>query len=242
METSSKTDSRPLYNSRIVDNYIKLIKKKYNYVNVSGLLSYAKMTTYEVADEGHWFTQEQINLFHEKLLQITHNENIAREAGRYAASPDAIGTMRPFILGMVDPATAYSMIGKATEKFTKSAKYESKKIGPNKIEINVVPREGIRENPFQCENRSGFFEAIALAFNNKLPQIEHTECMFRGGKCCRYVISLEKTASAFLRKVREIGFGVIFKVAVSNKQSPQKGYAVWKGEGVAVGRCSCGCS
>ena len=202
MEISSKTDSRPLYNSRIVDTYIKLIKKKYSYVNVRDLLHYAKMTPYEVADEGHWFTQEQINLFHEKLLQETHNKNIAREAGRYAASPDAIGMMRPFALGMVESATAYSMIGKAAEKFTKSAKYESKKLGPNKVEIKVSPQEGIRENPFQCENRSGFFEAIALGFTNKLPKIEHPECVFSGGKSCRYIISLERTASALLKKIR----------------------------------------
>lgn len=35
-----------------------------------------------------------------------------------------------------------------------------------------------------------------------------------------------------LRRVKEMGFRTIFKVAVSNKQSPQGGYAVWKGEGV----------
>lgn len=35
-----------------------------------------------------------------------------------------------------------------------------------------------------------------------------------------------------LRRVKNIGFRIIFKVAVSNKQSLQGGYAVWKGEGV----------
>ncbi|MBN2459803.1 hypothetical protein JXB28_05960 [Candidatus Woesearchaeota archaeon] len=35
-----------------------------------------------------------------------------------------------------------------------------------------------------------------------------------------------------LAKINEMGFNVIFKVAVSNKQAPQGGYAVWKGEGV----------
>jgi len=35
-----------------------------------------------------------------------------------------------------------------------------------------------------------------------------------------------------LRKVKDMGFEVIFKVAVSDKQTPQGGYAVWKGEGV----------
>jgi len=202
VEISSKTDSRPLYNSRIIDNYIKLIKKKYSYVNVSSLLRHARITPYEVADEGHWFTQEQINLFHEKLSQATQNKNIAREAGRYSVSSDAIGIMRPFVLGLVDPSTVYNMIGKLTEKFTKSAKKKKKKISSNKVEVIVSTREGIREKPFQCENRSGFFEAIALAFTNKLPKIEHPECIFKGGRTCRYIISWERSSSAFWKKIR----------------------------------------
>jgi hypothetical protein len=40
-----------LYNSRIIDTYIKLIKSKYNYVNVAELLNYAEMKPYEVADQ-----------------------------------------------------------------------------------------------------------------------------------------------------------------------------------------------
>ena len=35
-----------------------------------------------------------------------------------------------------------------------------------------------------------------------------------------------------LRTVNEIGYKIIFKVAVSDKQSPKGGYAVWKGERV----------
>ncbi len=35
-----------------------------------------------------------------------------------------------------------------------------------------------------------------------------------------------------LSKVKKVGFKVIFKVAVSDKQTPRGGYAVWKGEGV----------
>lgn len=35
-----------------------------------------------------------------------------------------------------------------------------------------------------------------------------------------------------LSKIKEMGFKTIFKVAVSDKQTSQGGYAVWKGEGV----------
>lgn len=35
-----------------------------------------------------------------------------------------------------------------------------------------------------------------------------------------------------MRKVKKMGYHTIFKVAVSNKASPQGGFAVWKGDGV----------
>ena len=124
-------DTRPIYNSRIIDNYIRLIQKKYNYIDVNELLRFSGMQPYQVADQGHWFSQNQINRFHQKLSQLTKNENIAREAGRFAASPEASGVMRHWILGLVGPATAYEMIGKGSANFTRSAHFASKKLTPN---------------------------------------------------------------------------------------------------------------
>ena len=114
-----------LYNSRIVHVYVQLIKKKYPEVAIEDLLRYALMKPHEVDDQEHWFTQRQIDLFYERVVELTGNENIAREAGRYAASPETIGVMRQYILGLVHPAKVYELIGKASAKFTRSSKYES---------------------------------------------------------------------------------------------------------------------
>jgi len=200
--TSNKQNDIPLYNSRIVDNYIKLIKKKYPSVDIAKLLQAADMTHYEIADEGHWFTQKQINLFHEKLSNVTNNENIAREAGRNAASPEALGVLRNYVLGMISPSKVYELAGNAADKFTKSTTYQSKKIAYNKVEICVTPREGVQEQPFQCENRIGLFEAISTIFTKKPPSIDHPECVFRGGKTCRYIVTWEKTFSDVWKRIR----------------------------------------
>ncbi len=192
---------RPLYNSRIIDTYIKLIKRKYSFINISDLLDYAQMEPHEVADQGHWFTQEQVNLFYERLVKLTGTEGVAREAGRFAVSPDAIGAMRQYILGMIGPAKAYEMIGKATRNFTRSSTYSSRKLAANKVEITVVQNDGVTERAFQCENRMGFFEALAMAFTNKWPRIEHPECMFHNSRTCRYIITWDNPFSASWRKV-----------------------------------------
>lgn len=195
-------EEKALYNSRIIDNYIKLIKVKYSYINVEELLQFAGMETYQVADEGGWFTQIQINKFQEKLRELTNNKSIAREAGAYAASPDALGTMRRYILGLIGPQNAYELVGKYASKFTKSATFSSKRISSNKVEIIVKPNEGVTEQLFQCENRLGFFDAISTAFNYSLPEIEHPECIFKGGECCKYTITWAKSISANIIKFR----------------------------------------
>jgi len=193
-----------IYNSRIIDIYIKLIKRKYSYINISELLSYAKMELYQVEDEGHWFTQEQVDLFHERLQKLTGNKQIAREAGRYSASTDALGVMRQYILGLVGPVKAYEIIGKVASNLTKSSRYESRLLSSNQVEITVTPNQGTKEKPFQCENRMGFFEAVVMVFNYSLPHVEHTECMFKGGKACRYLISWEGARSVFWNKIVRI--------------------------------------
>jgi hypothetical protein len=213
---SLRIDNRPLYNSRIINPYIKLIKSKYSYINISELLSYARIEPYQVEDEGHWFSQEQVDLFHEKLRKLTGKKDIAREAGRYAASPETIGMMRQYILGLVGPAKAYELVGKYASNFTKSSIYESRRTGSNKVEITVTPLDGVNEKPFQCENRMGYWEAIALVFGHRLPKIEHPECIFKGGKVCRYIISWKESRSDFWKKTRNYTALLLFAVCLAS--------------------------
>jgi len=212
----SRLADMPLYNSRIINSFILLIKHKYSYVDISELLDYAGMKEYEVADQAHWFKQEQVDRFYERLLQVTGNPDIAREAGRYAASPDVLGAMRQYILGLVDAAGTFEIISKTTANFTRSSSYQSRALSSNMVEITVTPFEEGLEKQYQCDNRIGFFEAIILVFNHKmtdlqyfpeirrLPTIQHPECMFKGGKVCRYIVTWEKTLFIFLKKLRYI--------------------------------------
>jgi HD-GYP domain-containing protein (c-di-GMP phosphodiesterase class II) len=199
----------PLYNSRILYTYILLIKSQYNYINIEELLAYAGIETYQLEDEGFWFTQDQINKFHNILREKTNNRNIAREAGKFAASPGALGMMRRYVLGLIGPENAYELIGKYASKLTKSSSYDVKTIGPNQVAIEVTPKKGVQEEPFQCENRQGFWEGISILFNYALPKIEHPECIFKGGKSCRYIVSWQESRSQSWGKYRNIA-GIIF--------------------------------
>jgi HD-GYP domain-containing protein (c-di-GMP phosphodiesterase class II) len=214
--TQSSPNNLPLYNSRIIDTYLKLIRSRYSYINIGELLSYAKMEPYQVEDEGHWFTQEQVNLFYERLQKLSGNKGIAREAGRYAASPDALGIMRPYVLGLVGPAKAYEIVGKVASNFTRSSSYESRLLAPNKAEISVAVKEGVSEELFQCENREGYLETIAMIFGYNPPKIEHPECIFRGGNVCRYIVSWEESKAIFWKRMGRIGALLLLPIFIGS--------------------------
>lgn len=192
------------YNSRIIDIYVQLINQRYPDVNLAEILEYAGMKPYQIADQGHWFSQDQVDRFYTKLVQLTDNSAIAREAGRFAATTETGNIFRRYIIGLLGPANAYMILEKASPHLTRSTDYKSRKISSTCIEVTVTPRSGITEKKYQCDNRIGILEAISLIFHHKLPLVEHPECMFDGGKKCRYVLSWEKTSRNQLKRFRAV--------------------------------------
>lgn len=197
------SESKPaLYSSRIIKAYLQLLRKKYPDVNSLDLMSHAGMNPYEVEDQGHWFSQEQIDRFYEKLVRLTGNQQLARDAGRYAALPETIGAIRYYVYSFAGPAKFYEMIGNAFANFTRTVNYQARQLGTNKVEIIVTPRAGVREKIHHCENRKGFFEAVLNIFNNRVLNIEHPECLAKGDSACRYIISWDKSAGDYFRLAR----------------------------------------
>jgi len=192
----------PLYNSRNVKNYLEFIDINYPDIDVTALLKHAGMTRYEVDDPAYWFTQQQIDRFHDKLSGMLGNKNISREVGRYAATSKASEILKKYTLGFVTPESAYWLLEKITPHITRGATFKSRKIGPNKVEVLVTQKPGVVENPHQCDNRMGQLEAIAKIFTNKLAEIEHPTCIHKGGDACRYIITWKKTPSLIWKKIR----------------------------------------
>ncbi len=192
-----------IYNSRILDNYVRLLKLRYPYININELLKPTGIDAHQIADPGHWFTQAEVDLFYEKVKKATGNPNIAREAGRYTVSPDAMGLAKQALLYLAGPIKVYELIDQWMPKFTKGGITRSRKISNSIVEITASPFEGVEEKPFQCENRMGYFEAIPMSFGHLNTTLEHPECVFNGGNVCRYVISWEvKLRSSRWKRIR----------------------------------------
>jgi len=202
----------PLYNIRLVTVFLEYIDKYYPEINIDPLLEHAGITTYQLKDEGHWLTQDQVDRFFEITARKTNNPNIAREAGRYGPLSMAAGPVQQYTRGFVTPSAAYLVMGKLLyPQVSRSCTIQTKNLGSNKTEIVVTPNKGVIEKPYQCENRMGMFEAIAKLFTGKFATIEHTTCMHKGGSECRYIITWERSRAFIWKMIRNYAalFGAV---------------------------------
>ena len=203
----------PLYNSRIISTFVEYMKKHYPDVDIDSILSSAGITNYELEDQGHWFSQRQVDLFYEIISQKIGDPNISREAGRYAASSKASGAIKQYTLGLMSPTSVYLLMEKLYSAMSRGATVKAKKLGPNKVEIISTPKPGVNEKPYQCENRIGTFEAVAKLFTKRFATIEHPSCFHKGDDCCRYIITWEKTSSLVWKRVRN--YSILLSILAS---------------------------
>ena len=199
-------DSSPLYNSRIIKTFLEYLRKFYPNLDVDFVLEYAKMTRYEVEDPAHWFSQSQADRFYEALVEKTGNPNIARDAGRYTTSYKGMGPIKQYTLGLMSLTSVYLLMGKVYPIMSRGATIRVKKIASNKVEIISTPKSGVNEKPYQCENRLGVFESLAMLFTDRLAHVEHPSCFHKGDKFCSYIISWEKTTSLIWKRIRNYAF------------------------------------
>jgi PAS domain S-box-containing protein len=195
-------EDKQYYSSRIIKSYVEYLKRFFPDVDVNPLLKHAGIEIFQLDDEGHWLTQKQVDRFHDMLEQATRDPEISRKVGRFAVTSRASGALGQYMLGFINPATVYGVLEKINGRLSRAAVMKTRAIAPDKIEAKVTLEPGVEEKPYQCANRLGGLEALAKLSTNKLASIEHPVCVHKGGDCCLYVISWEKTPSMVWKRIR----------------------------------------
>jgi hypothetical protein len=226
-EPHSNIDTKtPLYSSRILVTYLEFIKKYYPDFDIDSALKYAGTTRYEVEDAGHWFNQEQTDRFHEILVAKTGNPNIARDAGRFIVSSESLGAAKQYALGLITMSSMYLMVGKLANSLTRGSTFKAKKIAANQAEILSIPESGVKEKPYQCQNRLGILESVAKLFTEAFAEVEHPSCFHKGGACCRYIVTWPKTPSLTWMRIRKYSLLIIILVLLGTYPVAQISTAV----------------
>ncbi len=202
-----------IYSSRILKLYTECINKRHPEVDIDGILRRAGVSRHELDDQGHWFSQKEIDAFFNAVVMETGNLQIAREAGRYVVKNETSGPVKQVALGLLQIASIYLLLPKLYTNFSRGAQVKTRKLSSNRVEICVTTLPHVHESPHQCENRIGIFESLSLPFTGKYATIDHPECLHKGGRCCRYVASWE--ASRHIKWKRFFSTSLVVGFAVS---------------------------
>src|SRR5512143_969523 len=198
------TDARPLYNSRLTKMYVEYLRLHYPHVKVESVLQEAGIAAYQLEDHAHWFTQQQVDRFHDLVVRATGEADISRKVGRFAASSKSLGATKQYVLGMMTPTLLYQFMEKSYVLVSRGAGISARKLGPTTVEVTATPNPGVAEKPYQCANRTSIFEALSQWFTGDLARIDHPECFHRGDPRCRYLISWQESGSHRWWRIRNL--------------------------------------
>lgn len=115
MNAPQDTDNQQLYNSKVLDAYLRLLRNFHPQVNIQEILAHAHMKPYEVADQWYRLTQKQVNAVYEKIVELTGNPQIAREAGHYAVASKPDSVINLFVLSFLGPHKIFEFIEKSSK-------------------------------------------------------------------------------------------------------------------------------
>ncbi len=166
-------DEPQVYNSIIINNYLKLFRAKYPKVDIDDLLSYAGIERHEAEEPLCWFTQTQTGRFFDRFSRYFEDPmQIAREAGRYVYSEVSLGLIKYFSINILGVGVIYKKAAKYANQLTKTTVFKSRRISSNMYELEVTLLPGFEEMPHQRWNRIGIIEAGLLLFSNKLADVK----------------------------------------------------------------------
>ena len=199
-DTSAIDDQTPLYNSGILGNYIHYLQSLQPDVDVDTLLHCCGITRLDLNDEGHYFTQQQINTFHRCLDERLSDPELAYKVGLHALHMKSTGTVMQYGLQFITPQTMYKALDRIYPKWSRGHLCQTTITGKSQAEVTVSVRPGVREEPFQCKNRQGVLEAIAKVQTGQPAQVDHPQCMHRGDDACRYRVAWKEKPSAIWKR------------------------------------------
>ncbi len=205
----------PLYNSRIALTYIDYLEKHHPEIDANSVLAAAGMTRLEVADPAHWFTQDQVDRFHRHLVAATRNPRISADAGRFLVYSEHMGTIKRYALGFIDPASIYGVWGRLYPLLSRGAEIQTRKKGKSAVEILSIPKAGVTEKPYQCQNRIGCFESVGRLFSTDYAHVDHPECIHRGDEACRYRVSWKRRPGLAWKSIRNLSIALDLPIALA---------------------------
>lgn len=206
--------SSKLYNVKILKTYVAYLKNHCGWTEdkVEKLFELCGCDVTLLDSDDHWYDQVLADLFQEKVRELTGDEEIAYKVGHDTFSAYAQGIQGKLLQGLMSPQMIYRYIGKYSASYSRGSVLEAVKVTSRSAILRSNVLEGCEEKPYQCQNRKGILEAIALSFGGGQASIVENKCFHQGGPYCEYAITWEIPAR--FPKIAAAALGAVLSTLV----------------------------
>ncbi len=198
--------NRPLYNSRLMKLCLDYFSKQYPGIDVDLIINRTGIKIYEIEDPGHWFSQKQTDDIFYILAELSKDDEFYREAGRFIALSDALGTMKQFMLGLISPLPLYGSMDTVYAKMSRGIYITTNKVSDSEINLTATSSKDADTKKYQCEVTIGVLEALPLLFASDYATVTHDKCIHNGDDECVFNVQWENTTAVFWLKMRKLLF------------------------------------
>lgn len=184
------TQNIKLYNVKILKIYDAYLREELGWSDsqINNLFQMSGSDSSVVDFDDNWFDQKLADDFHDNIVTLTGDHDIAYKVGSYLSHQSARGIAGRVITSFLSPAAAYRNVTQVSEYYSKGATLIAENVTNNTAIIKSVPVPGCHEKPYQCRNRIGMLEPIPKLFNLPKAVITHNKCIHKGDECCEYKI------------------------------------------------------
>ena len=200
-DKTTLNNQTPLYKSGLIGNYINYLSSHSVAVDIDDLLHCCDLGRQDINDEGHFLSQAQVNACHRCLDERLDDPEISYRVGQHALEMKSTGTVLQYGLQFITPGAMYKALDRIYPRWSRGHVSKTTIISKNRAHIAVSTRPGVREEPFQCDNRRGLFEAISTVHTGRPAKVSHPVCMHRGDNACEYRVTWEERPSAVWHRV-----------------------------------------
>jgi len=175
-----------VYNGKVILSYVNYLKSNKSEVDIIGICINSGIYPEQLGREDYWISREKIDRFHSSIIAATGNLHIARDVGMFTSSHQTLGMSRRFLLSSIGIEKVLELSCRTSHAFNRASEFKFVSHGKGRAEIIVTPL--MQENQYSCENRFGFYQGLSSLWADKCKQIsvQHTECVFKGGRVCKY--------------------------------------------------------
>ena len=211
----SVDDDTPLYNSRIIKTNLEYLISIRPQADIDAILKASGINRLQVEDPAHWFSQRQVDAFHDQAIDATLQSDFSYNAGLHYADSLSLGPMKQYTIGLLNIGMVFKALNRVYPLLSRACVITAKTLAPNRMEVTAKPVTGVNEKAYQCQNRLGVFKAVGKFFHDEFNTVEHPECRHKGADVCRYIVSWTNPPHQRLKRFRNLSIPVAVLTAAA---------------------------